>query len=104
MKLLINHQTTYRYDRLVRRSVQYLRLTPQNLSNQQVLNWQLAVPGVTHTQPDGFGNLWTTLSMQQPHQDLLIMAQGEVEIDEQADSIVDQRLPIELCLAETELT
>lgn len=104
MKLLINHQTTYRYDRLVRRSMQYLRLNPQALSNQRVLNWQLAAPGVTHTQSDGFGNLWTSLSMQQPHQDLLIMAQGEVEIDEKADSVEDQRLPIELFLAETELT
>ncbi|MEC7119703.1 MAG: transglutaminase family protein [Pseudomonadota bacterium] len=104
MKLLINHQTTYRYDRLVRRSVQYLRLTPQTLGHQRILNWQLAAPGSTHTQPDGFGNIWTTLSMSQPHQDLLIMVQGEVDIDEQATCIQDDRLPVELFLTETDLT
>ena len=104
MKLLINHQTTYRYDRLVRHSVQYLRLTPKHLSNQRVLNWNLAASGPIHTQPDGFGNLWTTLTLQQPHQELLIMAQGTVEIDPRATSITDQSLPIELFLAETELT
>jgi transglutaminase-like putative cysteine protease len=104
MKLLINHQTTYRYDRPVKRSVQYLRMTPQTYGHQRVLNWRLAAAGRLYTQPDGFGNAWSTLTLTTRHQDLLIMAQGEIDIDEDGLSVRDDRIPAELFTCHTELT
>jgi transglutaminase-like putative cysteine protease len=104
MKLRVNHQTIYRYEQMVKRSVQYLKMSPQTLANQQVLNWQLSVPGKTITQSDGFGNVWTTLYLDQPHRELFLLAQGEIEIDVKADKIRDDRLAPELFLHPTLMT
>ncbi|XID74197.1 transglutaminase N-terminal domain-containing protein [Alkanindiges sp. WGS2144] len=92
MKLVINHQTHYCYESLVKQSNQYIRLTPQSRGHQRVNNWQLVTPGSGCTQQDGFGNIWTSLSVNQPHQELLIMAQGEVETSP-VEGIMDQSLP-----------
>lgn len=104
MKFLINHQTTYRYDFPVKRSVQYLRLTPQTLGHQRVLNWQIAAAGEMYKQVDGFANCWHTLCVGREHQELLIMAQGEVEIADQIDCIVDDRVSPVVFTAPTSLT
>ncbi len=104
MKLLVNHQTIYRYEHMVKRSVQYLRMSPQTVAHQQVLNWQLSVPGKTITQSDGFGNVWTTLYLDQPHRELFLLAQGEIEIDDQADNSRDDRHAPELFLHPTQMT
>lgn len=104
MKLLINHQTTYRYAHQVNRSVQYLRLTPQTIAHQQVIHWRIAAPGSINTQPDGFGNAWSILTVNTPHQDLLIMAQGEIDIDDEYESTIDLRIAPELYTSHTELT
>lgn len=104
MKLFVNHQTIYRYEKMVHRSIQYLRMTPQTVAHQRVLNWQLSVPGKTMTQSDGFGNIWTTLSLDQPHQDLYLLAQGEIEIDDHAESSHDDRYAPELFLHSTLMT
>lgn len=104
MKLRVNHQTIYRYEEMVRRSIQYLRMTPQTVAHQRVLSWQLSVPGKTITQSDGFANVWTTLSLDQPHQDLYLLAQGEIEIDDDAESSRDNRHPPELFLHSTLMT
>ncbi|MDE2420373.1 MAG: transglutaminase family protein [Gammaproteobacteria bacterium] len=104
MKLRVNHQTIYRYEQMVKRSVQYLKMSPQTLANQKVLSWQLSVPGKTITQSDGFGNVWTTLYLDQPHRELFLLAQGEIEIDDQVDKIRDDRHPPELFLHSTRMT
>jgi transglutaminase-like putative cysteine protease len=104
MKLRVNHQTIYRYEQMVKRSVQYLKMSPQTLANQQVLNWQLSVPGKTITQSDGFGNIWTTLYLDQPHQELFLLAQGEIEIDVLAQKSRDDRHAPELFLHPTQMT
>jgi transglutaminase-like putative cysteine protease len=104
MKLLINHQTSYRYDLPVKRSVQYLRLTPQTFGHQQVINWQIAAAGEMYHQTDGFANCWSTLCVGREHQDLLIMAQGEVEIADQIDCVVDDRVSPVVFTAPTALT
>lgn len=91
MKLVINHQTHYRYEELVRRSNQYIRLTPQSIGHQVVHSWQLATPGIQFSQKDGFGNIWTSLTVTQPHSELLIMAQGEIEIFP-VEAVEDNRL------------
>lgn len=104
MRLLINHQTSYRYDFAVNRSLQYLRLIPQTLGHQQVINWQLAASGHLLHQQDGFGNIWSALSIDEPHHHLLVMAQGEVELQTAEDGVRDQRHAPELFLLPTELT
>jgi len=104
MKLLVNHQTIYRYEQPVRRSVQYLRMTPRSWAHQKVLNWQLSVPGKTLEQKDGFGNIWTSLYMDQPHQDLFLLAQGEIEISDRVDAVVDHRLMPEMFMHPTDMT
>lgn len=104
-KLNISHITTYSYESMVTGGcIQYLRITPQTLATQRVLRWDLSIPGQSSTQSDGFGNLWTTLYLDTPHSELLIMAQGVVEIDMDAEAIVDTRVPAEIYLAQTGLT
>ena len=92
MRLLINHQTLYRYSAPVQRSLQYLRMTPQTNGYQNVLNWALATPGIALEQRDGFDNIWTSLSVTYPHDSMTIMAQGCVELDMTVEGIRDERI------------
>jgi transglutaminase-like putative cysteine protease len=55
-------------------------------------------------QTDGFANCWSTLCVGREHQDLLIMAQGEVEIADQIDCVVDDRVSPVVFTAPTALT
>lgn len=104
MKLVINHQTHYFYETPVKRSNQYIRLTPQSFAHQVVHSWQLASQGTNYSQLDGFGNLWSSLTVSEPHNELLIMAQGEIELIEQVDKIKDDRLSPMIFMHATETT
>lgn len=104
MRLLINHQSIYRYQEMVRHSVQYLRMTPQTLGHQRVINWALATPGIALEQRDGFSNVWTSLTINYPHDSATIMAQGCVELDPAAESIRDDRIPHYLFCYPTAMT
>lgn len=104
MKINIKHQTNYRYDSPTKRSIQLLRVTPQSFANQKVHAWTLKLPCFGQELFDGFGNFCTLLSWTQPHQELCVEAEGEVEIDESLDYVADMRLPPELFLCDTELT
>jgi len=81
MRLSISHDTTYRYDSQVRTSIQYLRLTPHDSERQRVLNWQLKLPRPVRAQLDPYGNILHVLTMEEPHESILIGASGQVEID-----------------------
>jgi transglutaminase-like putative cysteine protease len=104
MKLVINHQTHYFYAAAVKRSNQYIRLTPQSFGHQVVHSWQLAAQGVCYSQLDGFGNVWSSLTMAEPHTELLIMAQGVVELHEQVDKVRDDRLSPMIFMHATDTT
>ncbi|RMV11532.1 transglutaminase family protein [Pseudomonas savastanoi] len=82
MRLSISHETTYHYDDQVRSSIQYLRLTPHDSERQQVLSWQLTLPRPVRSQIDPFGNILHVLSLEEPHEAIIIGARGQVEIDE----------------------
>ncbi len=103
MKLVINHQTHYSYATPAKRSNQYIRLTPPNIGHQKVNAWQLAAQGIHFTQLDGFGNIWTNLTVNQPHQELLIMAQGEIETSP-VEGVQDDRLAPMLFTHPTDIT
>jgi transglutaminase-like putative cysteine protease len=104
MNLLINHQTHYRYSAPVSSAVQYIRLLPQNTSTQTVKHWGLSVPGQKIEQRDGFGNAWLTSSQRTPYQQMMIMAQGMVEIDDHAKYSIDHRVHPEIFLQPTRAT
>lgn len=83
MKLVINHLTHYRYNDPVKLSTQYLRLTPQPSARQQVQSWHLSLPFASTVKTvDAYGNIMHVLTLDQPHQDITIHAQGVVEIAE----------------------
>ena len=81
MKLMINHQTHYQYTEWAKNSIQYIKMTPQSNTHQQVSSWHVSVPGEKQVKRDAFDNVWLTSSQSEPFQQMLIMAQGIVEIN-----------------------
>ncbi|QLF94373.1 transglutaminase family protein [Pseudomonas sp. ABC1] len=86
MKLSIDHDTTYSYDDQVRASIQYLRLTPQQSRRQRILSWNLELPRPASAQIDPYGNILHVLTLDEPHDSILIRARGQVEIDIDVDT------------------
>jgi transglutaminase-like putative cysteine protease len=82
MRLTIRHETSYHYEDQVRASIQYLRLTPHDSERQQVLSWQLDLPRPVRAQLDPFGNILHVLTLDEPHDAIVIGARGQVDIDE----------------------
>ncbi len=103
MKLAISHDTTYRYDDPVRASIQYLRLTPQESERQHVLSWELTLPRPARAQRDPYGNVLHVLSIDEPHEAVVIRARGLVEIDESREAEHDAQSPLPF-LRHTRLT
>ncbi|MGE8356992.1 MAG: transglutaminase family protein [Microvirgula sp.] len=105
MKLAIEHDTIYRYDHPVRRSIQYLRLTPRSSARVRVLDWRLALPARAKAGTDAYGNTLHVLTLDQPHVDIHLRAAGTVETDDrEADVEIDNRLPPEVFLRDTPLS
>lgn len=94
MKLSISHDTTYRYEDQVRSSIQYLRMTPHDSERQQVLNWQLNLPRPVRAQLDPYGNILHVLTLDEPHEAIVIGAQGQVEIDERSEAEHESQSPL----------
>lgn len=79
MHLAIHHETVYRYASPVKRSTQYLRLTPVATPQQSVLSWALDLPAQASRCLDAYGNVMHVLSMDQPHSEIHLFARGVVE-------------------------
>ncbi|KRW59923.1 transglutaminase family protein [Pseudomonas sp. TTU2014-080ASC] len=82
MRLSISHDTTYHYEDQVRTSIQYLRMTPHKSERQQVLSWTLELPRPARPQLDPYGNILHVLTLDEPHESIVIRAKGEVDIDD----------------------
>ncbi|MGF6226059.1 transglutaminase-like putative cysteine protease [Inquilinus ginsengisoli] len=81
MRLLIRHETRYRYDAPVTRTLQTLRLTPRSHDGQEVLRWRVVPPAgasLAAGGEDGFGNIVAMLSLERPHDALTLLVEGEV--------------------------
>ena len=104
MNIHIHHQTTYFYDDVSKKSIQLLRMTPQNLAHQSVLDWQLSLPIYSERGFDGFNNVYNLLTYQAPHQELKILAEGEVTIVMGNEYQIDEHLPAAVFLRQTPLT
>lgn len=105
MKLQISHQTNYYYGELAQRSVQYIRMTPMQLSHQTIHRWDVMLPKVAVAQKDGFGNEWLTLSRNEAHNNLQMQASGIVEINPDTQRVEDmKRVPYLLFTVQSALT
>ncbi|OEC36523.1 Transglutaminase-like enzyme, putative cysteine protease [Pseudomonas cuatrocienegasensis] len=94
MRLSISHDTTYHYDDQVRGSIQYLRMTPHDSERQQVIDWQLKLPRPTRAQLDPYGNILHVLTLDEPHESIVISASGQVVIDEQREAEHEAQSPL----------
>jgi len=103
MLLTIEHQTHYTYSEPVNYTIQQLRLTPQQGHGQQVGRWDIRVNGNLQESADTFGNTVHTLVVDGEHEEINILAYGEVETGLLA-SIVDNTLPLPIYLRSTPLT
>ena len=72
MKLQVFHETSYRYEQPLRRSIQMLRMTPAKTQRQNVLNWQLDLPGKATQWTDAYGNLCHCLVLENASQDIVL--------------------------------
>jgi transglutaminase-like putative cysteine protease len=79
MLLHIRHVTKYRYDRIVKYSVQSLHLTPRRDPCQRALNWTITAPGRRLEQIDAHGNIAHLVTIEQPHREIQIVVRGVVE-------------------------
>ncbi|MEO8297203.1 MAG: transglutaminase family protein [Burkholderiales bacterium] len=79
MKLRIVHQTAYRYAHAPRRSVQTLRMMPQDSEHQRILAWTVETPVAAQVQQDAWGNTVHLVSHERPARRLVCVARGEVE-------------------------
>jgi transglutaminase-like putative cysteine protease len=106
MQLHIRHQTLYRYEEPVKRSVQNLRLTPRRDQSQHALTWRITAPGRSHSQIDAHGNVVHLLTVDEPHREIRIVVDGIVETsDTEGVGVADDgRLSPLAYLADTPLT
>lgn len=86
-RYVVRHTTTYSYERPMTSSQMVAFLVPRSTPTQTVVGTTvtcLPVADHRHTRIDGFGNLATYLSIEQPHDWLEIVAESVVEVAEQS--------------------
>lgn len=81
MKLSVLHNTTYRYSWPVLYSIQHVRLTPHEHSNQRILDWKIKTPAKHQSAMDHHGNAVLTFSVNQNHRELTVQSSGYVNIE-----------------------
>ena len=81
MLISIRHVTRYTYAEPANYTIQSLRLTPASFDGQRVIDWQVRTAGAGPplTFKDGFGNVVNLVTINAPHQELVIEASGRVE-------------------------
>jgi len=94
MKLHIEHTTSYRYEKDVAHSTQYLRLTPNNSARQKILSWDLRLPTIASRSIDAYGNVLHVITVDYPHQEIIIKAEGYVDLNDSAREQGDNLSPL----------
>ena len=82
MKYKIVHVTQYVYSEPVTLCHNQAHLTPRESARQRCISCQLDIrptPSVTQPWRDAFGNVVTYFSIEQPHRELSVVAQSQVE-------------------------
>lgn len=103
MRLHVHHTTSYRYEHDVAHSTQYLRLTPSDSARQKVLSWNLRLPTNASRSLDAYGNVLHVITMDFTHKDIVIEAEGYVEVEDCAREIAGGLSPL-VFLRSTPLT
>jgi transglutaminase-like putative cysteine protease len=108
MRMIVSHETIYRYDTAPSGVIQTLRLTPRNHDGQYVINWRLEISEDSRlfAHEDAFGNIIHTFTAEGPFVELRVLVEGEVET-QNTDGLVRgtvERFPPSLYLRETALT
>ncbi len=81
MRLLIRHQTSYRYSTPITYAIQALRLTPRPYEGLNVIRWRVRgearyeLPSFI----DGYGNLVHCHTVNRAHDSAVVVVEGEVE-------------------------
>lgn len=109
MRLQVRHETTYHYDAPILHTTQLLRMTPRPHAGQRVISWQVqASPGrpVLSSFTDGFGNIVHSHVVMHPHQEVRLLATGEVETEGEGGIVrgTAEPLPPPVFLRPTALT
>lgn len=106
MLLYIRHETHYHYATPVQYSIQALRLTPRLEGGLRLREWHISAPGRRRAQTDAYGNTSHMLTLEQPHDEIRILAEGWVETDDDAGPTIEDegKLPVLAYLQETPLT
>ena len=104
MKLQVFHETSYRYEQPVRRSIQMLRMTPAKTQRQNVLHWQLDLPGKATPWADAYGNLCHSLVLENSSQDIVLRARGSVDLIESDQGEPEGPVPHAVYLRSTKMT
>lgn len=81
MRLVIRHQTSYRYSKPIAYAVQSLRLSPRPYEGLNVINWRVR-GAARYELPsfiDGYGNLVHCHTVNRVHDSAAIVVEGEVE-------------------------
>jgi transglutaminase-like putative cysteine protease len=90
MKLDVRHRTIYLYEQQVSVSQHVLHLQPRHAQQQRRLAFRLDVspePAVSSMSTDYFGNTVHYLTIQEPHERLVIEAKSSVDVTPRAGTI-----------------
>lgn len=89
MRLLIQHQTEYRYTEPQARVVQLLRLTPSSHIGQNIVDWRIDVDCDARLKQsrDGFGNIISMLYLAGPVERIGLRVSGEVLTEDRAGTV-----------------
>ena len=108
MRLLIEHQTEYRFTQPQARVVQLLRLTPTSHIGQNIVDWHIDLDcdaRLKHSN-DGFGNIVSMLYLEGPVERVGLRVTGEVLTEDRAGAVSGtiETLPPAVFTRATELT
>ncbi|MGE3245433.1 MAG: transglutaminase N-terminal domain-containing protein [Beijerinckiaceae bacterium] len=108
MRILVRHETIYRYDTPARSVNQVLRLTPRNHEGQHIVSWRIDIDADCRLMQseDHFGNIVHSFSLRGPLPELRVLVEGEAETFDTAGVVrgTRERFPPELFLRQTDLT
>jgi len=108
MRLLIEHQTEYRFTQPQARVVQMLRMTPSSHIGQNIVDWHIDLDcdaRLKHS-TDGFGNIVSMLYLAGPVERIGLRVTGEVLTEDRAGAVSGtiEALPPAVFTRATELT
>jgi transglutaminase-like putative cysteine protease len=108
MRILVKHETTYRYESPAKSAIQKLLLTPRNHYGQHLLDWRIDISRDVRLRSleDAFGNVMHSCSVDGPIDQLSTLIEGEVETFDTSGVVrgAVERFPPALYLRETQLT